>query len=61
MDVSGASYYIKEKLKIKVAKWGTPKKNLKRKQKVSRNLWSITLRCFLDTCGKFIFLHFSFL
>ncbi len=23
-----ASYYIKEKLKIKVAKWGTPKKIL---------------------------------
>ncbi len=28
MDVSVASYYIKEKLKIKVAKWGTPKKYL---------------------------------
>jgi hypothetical protein len=26
MDVSVANYYIKEKLKIKVAKWGTPKK-----------------------------------
>jgi hypothetical protein len=26
-----ASYYIKEKLKIKVAKWGTPKKYLKKK------------------------------
>jgi hypothetical protein len=26
-----ASYYIKEKLKIKVAKWGTPKKILKKK------------------------------
>ena len=27
MDVSDdASYYINEKLKIKVAKWGTPKK-----------------------------------
>ena len=26
-----ASYYIKEKLKIKVAKWGTPKKYLKTK------------------------------
>jgi hypothetical protein len=25
-----ASYYIKEKLKIKVAKWGTPKKNIKK-------------------------------
>ncbi len=25
-----ASYYIKEKLKIKVAKWGTPKKYLKK-------------------------------
>ncbi len=24
-----ASYYIKEKLKIKVTKWGTPKKYLK--------------------------------
>jgi hypothetical protein len=29
MDVSDASYYIKDKFKIKVAKWGTPKKNLK--------------------------------
>jgi hypothetical protein len=28
MDVS---YYIKEKLKIKVAKWGTPKKNILKK------------------------------
>jgi hypothetical protein len=28
MDVRDASYYIKEKLKIKVAKWGTPKKNI---------------------------------
>ncbi len=25
-----ANYYIKEKLKIKVAKWGTPKKYLKK-------------------------------
>jgi hypothetical protein len=25
MAVSDASYYIKEKLKIKVAKWGTPR------------------------------------
>jgi hypothetical protein len=25
MDVSNASYYIIEKLKIKVAKWNTPK------------------------------------
>jgi hypothetical protein len=31
MDVSDdASYYIKEKLKIKVAKWGIPKKYLKK-------------------------------
>jgi hypothetical protein len=30
MDVSVASYYIKEILKIKVAKWGTPKKYLKK-------------------------------
>jgi hypothetical protein len=30
MDVSNASYYIKEKLKIKVAKWGTPTKYLKK-------------------------------
>jgi hypothetical protein len=27
-----ASYYIKEKLKIKVAKWGTPKKIFKKKK-----------------------------
>jgi hypothetical protein len=31
MDVSDASYYIIEKFKIKVAKWGTPKKYLKKK------------------------------
>jgi hypothetical protein len=30
MDVSNASYYIKEKLKIKDAKWGTPTKYLKK-------------------------------
>jgi len=29
MDVSFASYNIKEKLKIKVAKWGTSKKIFK--------------------------------
>jgi hypothetical protein len=30
MDVSDdASYYIKEKLKLKVAKWGTPIKKVK--------------------------------
>jgi hypothetical protein len=32
MDVSDASYYIIEKLKIKVAKWGTPKKKKKKKK-----------------------------
>jgi hypothetical protein len=32
MDVSNASYYISiEKKKIKVAKWGTPKKKIKKK------------------------------
>jgi hypothetical protein len=30
-----ASYYIKKKLKIKVAKWGTPKK--KKKKEYSKN------------------------
>jgi hypothetical protein len=35
MDVSDASYYIIEKLKIKVAKWGTPKKYLKKSKRVS--------------------------
>jgi hypothetical protein len=35
MDVSIASYYIKEKLKIKVAKWGTPKMYLKKIVKVN--------------------------
>jgi hypothetical protein len=30
-----ASYYIKKKLKIKVAKWGTPKK--KKKKQYSKN------------------------
>jgi hypothetical protein len=31
MDVSDASYYINPKImKIKVAKWGTPKKYLKK-------------------------------
>jgi hypothetical protein len=34
MDVSDASYYINPKItKIKVAKWGTPKKSLKKKKK----------------------------
>jgi hypothetical protein len=32
-----ASYYIKEKLKIKVAKWGTPKNYLKNKLKQIEN------------------------
>jgi hypothetical protein len=31
MDVSDASYYIQENNEIKVAKWGTPKKYLKKK------------------------------
>jgi hypothetical protein len=31
MDVSDASYYITEKLKIKVAKWGTPKNYFKKR------------------------------
>ncbi len=30
-----ASYYIKEKLKIKLAKWGTPKKYLKKNKKTT--------------------------
>jgi hypothetical protein len=29
-----ASYYTKEKLKIKVAKWGTPKKYLKKRMTI---------------------------
>ncbi len=33
MDVSDASYYIQENTKIKVAKWGTPKKYNKKKKK----------------------------
>jgi hypothetical protein len=32
-----ASYYIKEKLKIKVAKWGTPKNIKKKKKKIKKN------------------------
>jgi hypothetical protein len=32
-----ASYNIKEKLKIKVAKWGTPKKNILRNEHFSVN------------------------
>ena len=36
MDVSDASYYISEKLKIKVAKWGKPKK--KKKKQSHKNL-----------------------
>jgi hypothetical protein len=40
-----ASYYIKEKLKIKVAKWGTPKKIIKKKKKRAHNSKKIqTLR-----------------
>jgi hypothetical protein len=31
MDVSDASYYIKEKSKIRVAKWGTPKNSFKKR------------------------------
>jgi hypothetical protein len=30
MDVSDASYFISEKLKIKVAKWGKPQKKKKK-------------------------------
>ena len=37
MDVSVASYYIKEKLKIKVAKWGTPKKYLKKNYVIGKS------------------------
>jgi hypothetical protein len=36
MDVSVASYHIKEKLKIKVAKWGTPKKIFKKNRNIIR-------------------------
>jgi hypothetical protein len=32
-----AIYYIEEKLKIKVAKWGTPKKILKKKKRIVNN------------------------
>jgi hypothetical protein len=39
MDVSNeASYYIKEKLKIKVAKWGTQKKKKKPENLLNNNL-----------------------
>jgi hypothetical protein len=39
MDVSNnASNYIKEKLKIKVAKWGLPKTYLK-KQSLKKTIW----------------------
>jgi hypothetical protein len=38
MDVSDASYYIKEKLKIKVAKWGTPKKYFNNTLVISRTI-----------------------
>ena len=31
MDVSNASYYIINKMEIKVARWGTPKKIFKNK------------------------------
>jgi hypothetical protein len=36
MDLSDASYYIKEKLKIKVAKWGTSKKVFKKMNALSK-------------------------
>ncbi len=45
IDISNASYYIKEKLKIKVAKWGTLK-NIKKKKKKQR---SRTMTIFLLT------------
>jgi Rad3-related DNA helicase len=43
MDVSNASYYIKEKLIIKVAKWGTPKKYFKKE--ILKRKKSIILFC----------------
>jgi hypothetical protein len=37
MDVSNdASYYIKRKLKIKVATWGTQKKEKKKRKQIKR-------------------------
>ncbi len=35
-----ASYYIKEKLKIKVAKWGTPKKKYLKKKCIQADCYS---------------------
>ncbi len=49
MDVSDASYYIIEKLKIKVAKWGTPKKYLKKRMFVISCLFLNVLMTRPDT------------
>jgi hypothetical protein len=40
MDVS---YYIKVKLKIKIAKWGTPKKYLKKNTYSLKNCFKIVI------------------
>jgi hypothetical protein len=37
MDVSDASYYIQENNEIKLAEWGTPKKNVKKKMFIRRS------------------------
>ncbi len=43
MDVSDASYYVTPKImKIKVAEWGTPKKNILKKGLVVKILTKIT-------------------
>jgi hypothetical protein len=34
MDVSDASYYNSKKKEVKVAKWGTPKKNLSKSNNI---------------------------
>jgi hypothetical protein len=51
MDVSDASYYIQtvKITKIKVAKWGTPKKREKKKKKKKRILY----------LSQYLEIHFS--
>jgi hypothetical protein len=48
MDVSDDASYIKRKLKIKVAKWGTPKKYFFKK--VCNFNWKINFSKILSSC-----------
>ncbi len=56
-----ASYYIKRKIEIKVAKWGTPKKKniyLKKKKKIYKNFFKEISKIILHDGGLLLFLLF---